>query len=450
MKNYLIYGLAFLGLAFAKAQTLTTSESDSKKWTLQECIEYALDNNINIAQSLINVESSEIDKLDAIGAFIPTLTASGSISTNTGSNIDAFQNFINTTFVSANGGLSSQLTIFDGLANFKRLQRAKLNKYLSEYQLEQSENTTVLAVAQNYLQILLNKETLRTLEEQNRITQLSIDNTQELVDAGSVPRGDLLQIQATFADEQRQIVAAANAVEIAKINLAQILNFSDFDSFDIVTPNLDLPNNSILDNSVEEIAQNAIETQPSVKVADQNIEIAQKDLEIERARRFPRLTGFFNYSTRYQDNDRFDRDFVEQIYLNDGYNFGLQINIPIVNNLNISNSIQRRKLSIENSKLDKENAIQTLENNVYQSYNNATAALATYEAALRTVEAQELAFQYAQDRYDVGMMNSFDYNQAQNQLLNSRINASRAKYDYILGIKVLEIYYGIDPSELKL
>ncbi|WP_124978996.1 TolC family protein [Nonlabens xiamenensis] len=436
--------LTLLGIAFAKAQT-------QKVWTLQECVEYALDNNISIKLAELQVENVAIDKKDAIGNFIPSLNGRATFASNTGANIDPVTNeFINTTFFSITPGISSNLRLFDGLANFKQLQRAKLSAVLSKYQLDQQENDILVLVANNYLQVLLAKENLQTLLNQHEITELSIQNTQQLVDAGSLPRGDLLEIKATYANEEQQIVGARNNINITLINLAQSLNISAYENFDIMVPELDNPDDGILMNSAANIAEKAVEDRPEIKIADQNIEIAEKDLELAKAARFPTIDGFFNYNTRYSDNDFFNRTLREQFYLNDGYSVGVQLSVPILNGFQVSNNIARNKINIENQRLQREQTLQNLEATIFQVHNDARAARARYEAALETVTARELAFQYAQDRYDVGLMNAFDYNQSQTQLLNARVNVNQAKYDFIFQLKILEIYFGVDPSELKL
>ena len=444
MKN-LFLCIAILGcFAFAKAQT-------QKQWTLQECIQYALDNNINVKLSELQIENVALNKRDALGQFIPSLNGNANITNNVGTNINpATNNLESNSTLTITPGISSRLVLFDGLSNFKNLQRAKLSALLSRYQLEQSQNDVVLLIADSYVQILLSKENLNTIINQHEVTRLSLENTQQLVDAGSVPRGDVLEIQATFANEEQQIVTAKNAIQIAKINLAQTMNIENFTEFDVATPEFDLPENSILFNEPEDIAAKAIETQPQIKIADQNIEIAQKDLEIARGARYPSISAFINYNTRYSDNDFLGRSIERQFYENDGYSYGLSLNVPILNNFSVSNRISRNKIAIEQNELQRIQAVNNLKANVYQAYTDAQASLASYEAAQKTVEARELAAQYAQDRYDVGLMNAFDYNQQQNQLLNAKVSMNQAKYNYIFSLKVLEIYYGIPPEQIKL
>ena len=159
-----------------------TFQAQEKKWTLKECVEHALENNISIRQSQLDVDAAELDKMDAIGNLIPTVNGSASYSTNTGANINPVTNqFENETFSSMTGGISSNLTLFDGLKNIRQLQRSKLAKLASQYRLDKMKDDIALAVANSYLQVLLNKANLEVIKSQNIVTLEQLERTQDLV-----------------------------------------------------------------------------------------------------------------------------------------------------------------------------------------------------------------------------------------------------------------------------
>ncbi|MGY8915318.1 MAG: TolC family protein, partial [Flavobacteriales bacterium] len=187
-----------------------------KKWTLQECVEYAYENNLSIEQFELDLESIKLDKSDAIGGFLPSLSASSTLSGNTGLSFDPTNNQpVTTTIVTASGGLSSSAVLFDGLRNIHRLNRAKLAALASQYRLEDLKDDIGLAVANGYLQILLNKESLVVFKAQYAVTEQDLQRTKELVDSGVVPKGDLLEVEATAATQEQQIVNAENLVFIS-------------------------------------------------------------------------------------------------------------------------------------------------------------------------------------------------------------------------------------------
>ncbi|MGJ8683795.1 MAG: TolC family protein [Nonlabens sp.] len=477
MKKFIICSIAVLSFAFAKAQ-------QTKQWTLQECVDYAIQNNINIKQADINIAQAELDKKDAIGAFIPSLNASASNSWNTGLTQNVVTGVLQTqTTRNSSYGISSGVTLFAGMRNQYRLQRAKMSILASQYNAEQLEDNILLNVANSYLNVLFNKENLKQLETQHEVTRKQLEQTQQLVDAGSLPRGDVLEVQATFANEEQQILAAQNNIVISRITLAQILNLEDFKFFDIADPDLDDPSAFILDQGADGIYAAATENRYEIKIAEQNTALAEQDLKIAKSSRMPTLNAFINYNTRESGQGSFNSfldpnnptrqigivegtnqsvvapnfsttignpdPFFDQLSRNDGISYGLSLSVPIFNGWSVTNNVKRSKLNVENNLLQETQAKLDLKQNIYQAYNDAQGSRLTYESAQKALSARELAYEYAQERYNVGLMNAFDFNQSQAQWTNAQSNLLRSKYDYIFKLKVLELFTGIAPEDLK-
>ena len=205
---------------------------------------------------------------------------------------------------------------------------------------------------------------------------------------------------------------------------------------------------------MSEIAAKAKEEVNDVKIAKTSFELAQKDLELSRTNYFPTLSGFVGYNTRWastQINPFTGEDipFSDQLYLFDGTSVGLQLNIPIFNRFNVRNNVKRSKVNVERLKYQLEQTELDLESTVYQAYNDAKNSKKTYEAALETEEARRLAFEYAKERYDVGLSNSFDFNQSRTTYENAQSDVVRTKYDYIFRIKILEFYFGLPITDLN-
>ncbi|GAB4155029.1 MAG: TolC family protein [Winogradskyella sp.] len=446
MKKSIIIALLLFGV-YVRAQ--------DKKWTLLECVNYALENNISIQQSELDVDLAAIDKNQAIYNFLPNLNSNASFNINTGANINPATNqFENNIFRSANGGISSGVNIFSGFSNWKTLQRAKINQIASEYRLDKMKDDISLFVANSFLQILANREQLKVLRAQNQVTKENLKNTQDLVDAGVLPQGDLLELKATDATQAQQIIAAENALFISKFGLAQILQLKDYQNFDISDDDFGLVPATILERSASEISEKAKEEVNDVKIAKVNYELAEKDLELARANYFPTISGFIGYNTRWASSQinpftGEDIPFVEQLYLFDGTSVGVQLNIPIFNRFNVRNNVKRSKVQVERLKYQLEQAELDLESTVYQAYNDAKNSKKTYEAALQTEEARRLAFEYAKERYDVGLSNAFDFNQSRTAYENAQSDVVRTKYDYIFRLKILEFYFGLPITDLN-
>jgi len=428
----------------------STVFGQQKQWTLQECITYALDNNITIQQSEIALLNASIDKSDAVGTFLPTINGSATVSENTGLSFNPVTNQPQTvTTLNATGGLNFGYTLFDGLRNIRQLQRADLSKVAAEFNLSKAKDDIALLVANAFLDIILNKENLKTVTAQNKTTLEQIDRTQELVDGGVLPRGDLLEIKATAASERQSIVAAENALILSKINLAQLLAVENYRDFDVTDNEYNVFGDEIVDKPIDEIIDSAKENRFEVKIADQNLELAKKDLQISKGARLPTLSAFFGYDTRYSTNDFINIPFTTQLSENDGIRYGLSLNVPILNGFAARNGVKRSKLNVENNKILVNQAKLDLESTVYQSYTAVKASRESYAAAKVALESQELAYQYAKDRYDVGLTNAFDFSQSKLRYNNAQIELTRSKYDYIFRIKVLELYFGVSATELK-
>ncbi|RZN84789.1 MAG: TolC family protein [Winogradskyella sp.] len=463
------------------------SAYSQKKWTLTECVQYALDNNISIKQSELDLEATDIERLTALGNFLPSFNASAGVNENTGLSFNPITNNAQTTtFLSVSGNVNVGYTVFDGLRNIRQAQRAKISKLSSQYRLDKMKDDISLFVANSYLQVILNKANLEVLKSQNDVTKQQIRQTEELVEVGTLPQGDLLEIKATDASEQQSIVNAENQIRISLISLAQLLLIKDYENFDIQDEGYGIVD-SISDKSVDEIIGKAKENRSEIRIAKQDVELAEKDLQIARGAYLPTLSAFFGYSTRYANSPNFTQvvdpnnptitqqigvvqgtgqavvsdfpntstievsadPFIDQLYANDGISYGFSLNIPIFNGFNTRASVKRNKINLERSKYQLEQAELDLESTVYQAYVDAKGSLKAYEAALLALESQELAYEYAKARYDEGLTNAFDFSQAKLRYDNSKINLNTAKYDYIFKLKVLELYFGIPATELK-
>lgn len=444
-----------LGILFLVFFITTSAIAQQKSWSLTECVQYALDNNISIKQSELDVTATEIEKMTALGAFLPSINANAGVSENTGLSFDPTTNQAATaTFLSANGGINLGYTLFDGLRNFRNVQRAEMSQLASQYRLAKMKDDISLFVANAYLQVLLNKANAEAVIAQNQVTKEQINRTNELVDAGVLPRGDLLEIAATDASEQQRIAVAENAVRISLISLAQLLLIKDYENFDIVDEDYEVVNNTIGLKTVDDIINGAKESRSEVKIAAQNVIIAEKDVQIAKGANLPTLSAFFGYDTRFSETQLnpitgAKVPFEEQLYLNDGLGYGLRLNIPILNGFQTKANVQRSKIALERSKFQLEQAALDLESNVYQAYVDAEGSRKAYEAAQKSLESQELAYQYAKDRYDAGATNAFDFSQSKLRYDNAVVELNRSKFDYIFKIKVLELYFGIPATELK-
>jgi outer membrane protein len=337
-----------------------------------------------------------------------------------------------------------------------------------------------LFVANAYLQVVLNKEILTVQQKQIETTQLELKRTKELVEAGVLTARDLYELEANLATQEQSLVVAENNFRLGKINLAQLLLITDYENFEIELEDFSVPFPSILEKQPKEIFEQALTFRNDVKLAETNIGIAQKDLDIAKGALYPRLSGFYSYSTRITYNDRLvgtgtfssiplgyvadsgalvvrevedsmlagPLSFADQFSLYDGHNFGLQLSIPVFNGKSLSNAVKRSKVNLQRSKNLFSQQQLDLETSVNQAFNDSKGSYKLYEAALKTKNATRRAADDALERFQAGAMNSFDYVQAKQRYEAAVSEAIRAKFDYVFKLKVVEFYFGL-PLEIN-
>ncbi|WP_348822619.1 TolC family protein [Flavobacterium aestuarii] len=456
-----------------------STQAQTKVWTLEECVRYALDNNITIKNSELDVKNADIDKKDAFGRYLPSVNGSASHSWNIGLNQDVTTGVLrNQTTQYSSVGITAGVDIYKGLQNQNTYRRAKLSMIASQYQLLKIQEDVSLNVANAFLQILSFKEDLKVKKEQLSIDEKRLKRSEEMVNAGTIPRGDLFDLKATIATDKQNITVSENNLLISKLSLAQLLQLKEFVDFDVADDTNLNDENNIMSQKPIDIYNKAKETRTELKLAQTNLEIAEKNVAIAKGAYQPTLSAFYGFNTRasYSDiikgtapntaNPTSQIGFVEgtnqavlqnnyspvlggpqpvfdQFSDNKGHNFGLQLNVPIFNGFSVRNNVERNKVSLEKSKIDLEQKSLDLQRNVYTAFTDAKGALNTYESATVALEARQQSYDYAKEKYDVGLMNSFDFTQAQTLLTNAQSDVIRTKYEYIFRIKILEFYFGI-------
>lgn len=452
MKQTIISKITFLTLLFFSV----LSQAQTKKWTLEECVDYAIKNNISIKQSELDAKSAAIEKSSAIGGFLPSLNINGSHSWNIGLNQNITTGLLeNQTTQFTAAGLNSNIDVYNGMQNQNRLRRANLSIIATKYQLSKMKDDISLNIANAFLQILFNKENLKVQNEQLANNEKQLQRSQELVNAGVVPRGDLLDIKATVASNNQAIVNAQNALLISKLSLAQLLQLENFKDFDIVDADYPVSESATLLQTPAAIYAKAKEERVELKIAKTNLEIAERDVKIAKGAYQPSIQGFYSLSTRAAYSDRLVFDaagnpsfqppftVLRQFDLNKGHSFGFQMNIPVLNGFATKNNVERSKVALDRSKIAFSQQELDLERNIYTAFTDAKGAMKAYESAIITLEARQEAYNYAKEKFAVGMLNAFDLNQSQSLFVNAQSEVVRTKYDYIFRVKVIEFYFGI-------
>lgn len=439
MKNVLLILLTCV----ATASFAQTSEA-SKVWTLKACVDYAFENNISIKQSQLETQNQYQNITNAKGNFLPNLNGSAAQNFNFGSAIDVTGSRVAADFRSNSFGLNSSVVLFDGFANIYTLNQAKINYETQNANLQKMMNDISLNVVNNYLQVLFAKEQIKIAQFQVDISKNEVDRISKLVDAGTRPKGDLLNIKSTLANDEQSLIQAENSFDLATLRLAQLLQLKD-GTIAIEEIEISSTNTVILSNSSTQIYEKAVISFPEIKAAELTIQSAEKGIQISKAQYSPSLSFNYGLNTTYQhrqgSTDFFT--FSDQLDNNLGHFLGLSLSVPIFNRFQVRTNITRAEINYQQAQYNLESEQLRLRESIQNAYTDAKLAAKTYEAAQLSVTAQTEAFNYEQEKFNEGITNAFDFNQIKNRLFLAQSQEVRAKFDYVFKTKVLEFYYGI-------
>jgi len=418
-----------------------------KKWDLKECVDEALVKNISIQQNRLSLELAKKDVEIAKGNFLPSLNANTGGNLNFGTGFDpTSQNRISTTFYGGSVNLSSGVTVFNGYRNTNTYKQAQLGVETSIYDLKKIENDISLFVVNGYLNILFAKENLSAARVQYEISKKQIEAAQSRFDSGVIPRGDLLNTQATAATDLQRVVTQENALDLALLNLAQLLQVS-FEGFDVAPINVGMPSANLFYKNSSNVYDKSLETMPEIARAKVAIESADLSIDISKAAFLPLVTASAALSSNYGFNLNLPDGFSNaglsnQLNENFGYGVGFNVSIPIFNRFQTKNRVAQFVINKEISETRLESEKLSLKQTIEQSFLDVKTALKTFEASKISLEAQEEAFKNAQQRYNFGAMTQFDFDQVRTRLVNAEAALIRSKYDYVFKTKVLQFYAG--------
>lgn len=471
----LIFSIILLGLAKVEF-------AQSSSWDLQQCIDYAQKNNISIKQAELTTLINKNNAAQSKAAVLPTLNAGAQHTYNFGRTIDRYTNtFANTQVLSQNFYISSNVILWSGLAQYNNIKANQFQYLSSTENYLQQKNDLGLNVATAYINVIFSDEILQISKAQFKITQEQLERTEKLANAGTLAKSAVYDLKAQLANEEVNVTGADNNYQIALLTLKQILNLDTLNNFNIVRPNVDVMNNELGLTSVQNIYETALKTQHSIKSAEYNLLAAEKSLAVAKGRVSPTLsaTGSLGTGTSgldknidavnivgYEQTQYYVADdpsnptliapvyqpkaevvtskkpFADQFKDNVNKSVGFTLSVPIFNGLQTYTGVKNAKLNALNAKYSQDLLEQNLYKTIAQAYANAKAALNKFKANKTAVEAAEQSFTFAQQKYNVGAISTFDYNNAKTRVQNAQSNLVQAKYDYVFKLKVLDYYQG--------
>jgi outer membrane protein len=419
-------------------------------WTLEQCIKYAFDNNIQIKQQMLYVKSNEGNLLQSKLGLLPNLNANGNQSFNFDRSIVFGTNQpSNEDLKSTSVSLSANVSLFKGLQKYNLVKQYEFDLMATASDVEKIKNSVALSVASAYLQILYSEELLATSNRQVELSKLQVEKTGILVKAGSIPEGNLLEIEAQLASDELQLVNAQNQLDLAYLSLTQLLEIKKTEGFKIQKPTLDKFEEKLVELSPNGVFEAAQESMPQIKSANFRVLSAQKKLWIAKGGMSPSLTlnGYYGSTAeKVLKSGITQTPFFDQLKKNVSKSITFNLSIPIFNGWSVKNNISNAKISLDNAKLSFENEKNVLYKDIQQAYTDALAAQKKLKATQKNLVALTESFRYSEQKFNVGLVTSIDYTTAKTKLSKAETDLLQAKYELIFKSKILEFYKGVPLS----
>jgi outer membrane protein len=467
-------------LAFTFVALTTVAQEATKVWTLKEVVDHAVSNNLTVKRSTYGVRTGEVNALQSKMTLLPTVNGNGNYGWNWGRNVDPTTNqFIEQRIHSINASVQGSLLLWNGFRLFYAMKQSETELDALNEDLIKARNDVILNVITLYLNVVFNKELYSNAQYQLSSTNEALARTRKLAEAGSVPRANVLSLEAQAATNELNLIQRENALNLSILQLKQALQLPSSTAMDVEVPQINI-DQLVLNKSADEIYEIATMSMPEIKAAKLRQRTSSYALKSARGSFYPRLTFNGSLSTLYssarqeanvegatttaqpigylQSNaaevvvrDVIDPNSIsystvgyrEQFKNNLGKGLGFSLQIPIFNGFSTRSAVQRAAINrnvADISLLENENR---LRQSVETAYNDATAASRTYAASEKQVNANEESFRATKQRYDNGAANFVEYQTSENDLFRAKSDFLRAKYDYIFKKKVLDFYQGL-------
>jgi outer membrane protein len=463
---FLLLSIPFLGIGQAE-------------WTLQQCIDYALENNLTLKQTVLAGDISRENFSRSKAVLLPSVNGFASHTYNFGQTIDPFTNqFASSRVQSNNFALQANWVLFNGFQNLNNLKQNQYNYLASMYDIEKMKNDISMNIVVSYMNVLFAEEQLGLSKQQVELSKKQVERTIELVAVGTLAKGELLNVEAQLANDEVNLINAENQLNLAYLDLIQLLQLESGNEFKIASPNFELIEANFESISTTKIYENALVSLPQIKSSENKLVASEKAMQSAKGGFAPRISLNASVGTGYSglakeiesitfngydtigftqttfesvvtpSYDVVQRNIAFQDQLDNNFNqsIGVTLNLPIFNGWQTKTNYKIAKINTEIRALELQQAKNQLQQDIQKAYNDAMASLKKYKATQKSINASEEAFKYTEIRFQEGLVNAVDYANALNQLNMAKSERLQSKYDFIFKTKILEFYQG---KELK-
>ena len=419
-----------------------TAQEASKTWTLQECLDYAYQNNIQVRQSRNNQLSGIEDTKQAKAALFPSLVASTTQSyTNYPSSEVTDNNSYTGTY-----GITAGMTIFEGGKLRTEVKRQKVQNQMDALSVEESVNDIRIAIVQAYMQCLYAADAVRINRSTAEASKAQRDRAEEMLRTGSISRVDFAQLQSQYSSDEYQIVVAGSTLDNYKLQLKQLLELDIMEEMNPAVPGVKEENVLKALPPKNEVYETALKVMPQIRRGELGIEAAKLEEKSARAGFFPSISLSASVGTGHMSNNDFESG--SQIWNRFNENVGLTLNIPIFSNRKNRTAVNKAKIALNDSYLEWTSLQKELLRNVESAYLDAVSAQAQYLSAREKEKDARESYELTSEQFRVGVKNTVELITAQNEYSAAQQQVLQAKYLTLLSIELLNIYQGLPASDI--
>lgn len=413
--------------------------SQEKKWTLSECIDYAVTHNIEVKQSDNQIQNLKVEKNTLRNSFLPNLNAGASQNFTFGRSLNQNNTYEDSNIQNSSFSVTTEIPIFAGFKRTASIAQNRFDLLAAEANRELIENNLSLNVAGAYFQILLNKEIYRIALEQIQLTKEQEACTQLLIENGKAAESQLHDVRAQLADDELTATEAKNSLRLAFLELAQLMELKGHERFDIDSLGREISVPDML--SPVNIYQYAVTCMPQIRQAYYTLQSKTKGIRIAKSGYYPTLSFAAGINTNYYDNGSgLGETFRRQLNNNMQKSLCFTISIPLFDRFSTQNQVRTARIDEDNARLSLENEKKQLYKDIEQAYTDAISAFEKYRSTTKAVAANQEAHRYAMEKYAAGKSTVFEYNEVKMKLANALSQQSQAKYTYLLKDRVLTFY----------
>ena len=430
----------------------TTSSPVTNIWTLQDCIDYAMQENISLQQSRLTAESAQVDIKTAKNALFPSLSFSTSHnlinrpyqeSSYTVSGTEILMANTNTNY-SGSYGLNAQWELFNGGRNLKTIKQEELNSRIAGLDFETTANSIEENIAQVYVQILYASESVKVNENTLEVSKAQRDRGKELFQAGSISSADYAQLESQVSNDNYQLVTAITALEDYKLQLKQLLEMEGNAEMLLYIPELN--DNDVLARlpDKESVYASALQTRPEIESGKLNVSASELDIKIAKSSYYPSLSLSAGIGTSHTTGT--DYTFSEQIKNGWNNSVGLTLSVPIFSRRQTKSAVEKAQIGLESTKLQLRETEKELYRTIENLWLDAWSAQQQYLAAAERVKSSKTSFDLVSEQFNLGMKNTVELLTEKNNLLSAEQELLQAKYMAILNIQLLKFYQGMEMT----